>query len=845
MDLADKYELQIKLEKDANDFSYNRLVREVASRVEGSKADELTEGKLILVHSIDSVAKKLKEYFEMDLRGKQSTVRGFILPEFHKNPRDLAYVVLVSIVRSISKNVFVKATALMSQIVNSIHKSILLRRLNNESSNLDSYLDSKYSHRSKSYREKLKIQMIKNNSKLNVNELDTFTLQLGATLLDIVIKSGCNIIEDKMINTKNKTIKHIVYTEECFRMVLQSRERLLTDYRKYPILVVPPKNWESFEDTGGYQLKDLYQIPMIKAVGSSKKLLEGYFKKQGLGVLSTMLNSIQQTPWRVNRKVFDVMKYVFDNNIIDHKCQANNPYLLGKLPYNGLLEAEDFVSPYNYGCDIWEEGKYKGLPKEKEKMIQYFRDIEEQNKLIITNRGKAIMTNLVLSNAQEYLDLDEMYFSYQYDFRGRIYPIQQHLQPQGDGKVKSLLEFAKGCKLDTDESVRWFLIHGANCYGYDKELYEDRIKKIKEKHKEIIQTAEDPYKYREFWADSDDPYLFLAWCFEYAEYIANPSEFISHIPIALDATCSGIQIYSGLLLDKDGAEAVNVIGQTREDIYQRVADKANQYLAKGEYPKYVEFTTADQVTHTEPTEALATSIKGKISRKLCKRNTMTQPYSVTKFGMYEQNKAELTDMENNNKKFWVGDAWLFAKVLTELNDRAITETVKGARVGQEYLKEVTKEVVGKGGYIFYTAPITNFPVLQKIHKTKVDRIQTPIGKLSIRKTIPEIHKQKMINGIAPNYIHSLDGALLASTVLKLIQDGVSNFHLIHDSYAVPANQVEFLNIRVREAYVELFKEEPLKKWLLQVCKDYPVGVDDVMVNTLDLEEVYSSSYIFS
>jgi len=46
------------------------------------------------------------------------------------------------------------------------------------------------------------------------------------------------------------------------------------------------------------------------------------------------------------------------------------------------------------------------------------------------------MTNLILFNAREYLDEEEFYFSYQYDFRGRIYPIQQHLQPQGKGEVK-------------------------------------------------------------------------------------------------------------------------------------------------------------------------------------------------------------------------------------------------------------------------------------------------------------------------------------------------------------------------------------------------------------------------
>ena len=224
---------------------------------------------------------------------------------------------------------------------------------------------------------------------------------------------------------------------------------------------------------------------------------------------------------------------------------------------------------------------------------------------------------------------------------------------------------------------------------------------------------------------------------------------------------------------------------------------------------------------------------------------MTQPYSVTRFGMYEQLKAELQDMENNNKRFWVGGNWLVAKLLTDLNDRAIADVVKGARVGQEYLKEITSDVVKKGEYIFFTTPITNFPVLQKIHKTKMERVVTPIGKLSIRTTLGTLHKQKMVNGIAPNFIHSLDATLLANTVLKLVDDGCTDFHLIHDSYGVPVNHVANLNKRVREAFIELFEAEPLKKFVNQVNPEYERKVEDVMINTLDLKEVANSSYIFS
>jgi len=478
-------------------------------------------------------------------------------------------------------------------------------------------------------------------------------------------------------------------------------------------------------------------------------------------------------------------------------------------------------------------------------MRKYFKDIEAQRDIVIANTGKAIMLNLVLYNAKEYLEEDEFYFSYQYDFRGRIYPIQQHLQPQGKGEVKALLEFKNGCKIENDDQLFWFLVHGANCYGYDKELYADRVDKIRAKTEEIQAIARDPIRNQHCWKDADEPYLYLAWCFEYSSYLDSPDTFVSHIPIALDATCSGIQIYSGLLRDKSGAEAVNVVGDTRNDIYQQVADKVNEYLERGEYPKYLSYKTSDGKLHEEATKALADSLKGKITRKLTKRNTMTQPYSVTRYGMYEQLKAELQEMENGGKKFWVGDSWLVAKLLTDLNDRAIAETVKGARVGQEFLKEVTGDIVRAGNWVFYTTPITKFPVLQKIHKTVMERVVTPIGKLSIRKATVDINPTKMVNGIAPNFIHSLDATLLAMTVLKLKEDGCSNFHLIHDSYGVPVNQVHNLNLRVREAFIELFQDKPLERWMKQVHPDYAKQAEDVMINTLELDEVRNSGYIFS
>lgn len=837
-------ERQIQLERTASAYSYDRLINQINRRIEQDQADDLQEGKLILINSIEAVSAKLDEYMEKKITGKMKAARDIIALDFYGKTKDLAYVILATIVRSISKEIQIPVLSLVRKINTAVYETILIRRLHDSDSNFGAFVDKRYANRSEVFRTKEKLKMARLQQRLNETELDSLTTYLGTTLINLVIKSGCNIIEQKTVYHNRKKAAKIMYTDECFKMVLQSREKLLTEYRRYPILLTKPVEWNSFIGSGGYITKELYAMPIIKAQARSKDLLHNFFDKSDTQAVYDTLNTLQATKWRINKKVYEVMSKIYDDNIVDESAPYNNPYLIGKLPYNDSLEPEDFINVANYG-ELYTEGKYKGWPKEKIQRTKYFKDLEAQRDIVISNRGKAIMTNLILFNAREYLDEEEFYFSYQYDFRGRIYPIQQHLQPQGKGEVKALLEFKDGCKIETEEELEWFLIHGANCYGYDKDEYVDRISKMRDKEEEIKLVAENPLKYRMYWKDSADPYLYLAWCFEYADYLNNPNDFVSRIPIALDATCSGIQIYSGLLKDREGAKAVNVIGDKRSDIYQEVADKVNHYLEVGEYPKIIDYTTSNKEVHQAYTQPTIDSVKGKITRSLTKRNTMTQPYSVTKYGMYEQLKETLTELEQANKKFWIGDNWLFAKILTDLNDRAIAEVVQGARVGQNYLKEVVADKVSKGGYVFFTAPITQFPVLQKLHKTQVDRIITPIGKLSIKRTIDEMNHLKMQNGIAPNYIHSLDASLLAYTVLKLKDDGCSSFHLIHDSYGVPVNHVVNLNKRVREAFIEIFETNPLALFLSQVNKDYPVKAEDVMINTLDLKEVLDSKYIFS
>lgn len=852
-DMHERFQRQLKMEQDALDLSYERLERQIQKRIKNGAADELLEGRLILKHSIHLVADKIREYlgYTGADSGKGRALRNFLRAEFEGHELDLAYIGVVSIIRTISEHDLVGAKGLISKINRAIYDSITIRSLEQRDDRSERFVELRWKKAGpkRIAQEKLKLAQYYQN--LNPTDRHTVTrenIHVGAKIIELILASGADLIVKQNVydKTTKKTTTYYRYTENCFRMVIQSRELMLGDYRIFQPHLIPPKPWTKFFGTGGYQ-SDAYKMPAVKAYGKTRAILKEKFKYGYKDQVLHTLNILQATPWVVNNEVLDVMHEIFSRNMVDPTSPKNAPALYGNLPYNGMLDPYDFVNPADYGEFEEVEGTKWRYRFEDPKLGRQFRArMEEQERLVDINNSKALQLNAVLGVAMDYAGEEEMYFSYQYDTRGRIYPVQQHLQPQGNDPIKALLMFRDGQPLDTEEAVRWFWINGANHYGYDKEPYDERIAKITAKAEEIQQIATDPMGRRDLWAEADSPYQYLAWCFEANRYLNDPSSFVSHIPVALDATCSGLQIYSGLLRDAEGAEAVNVIGQQRNDVYQKVADQVETYLSTGDYPKELVYNASDNTEVRVLTQPMADAMKGNISRKLTKRNTMTVPYSVTSIGKRDQLLEELQKLELSNKRFWVGDNWQNAYFLETLNTRAINAVVKGATVGQEYLKAVTHDLVKDGQYLEYDSPLTGFPVVQLLPRIRKHKAYTSIGQLTIRETIPDsVDLRSMKSSVAPNFIHSLDSALLADVVNRLHAKGCTAFHMIHDSFGVPANQVANLNDQVREAFIELFESDPLTNWYYQIGSDHEVMPEEVMLNTLNLEDIHDSEYIFS
>ena len=410
------------------------------------------------------------------------------------------------------------------------------------------------------------------------------------------------------------------------------------EFVKLP-MVEKPLPWKGIYD-GGYLTK---RYPLLKS--GSKRALELAQASEGISNVHKALNAIQATPWRINSRILGVI----------NECKQEG---IGRLPAfkRSIPESAD---------------------EKREASKQWKQEEPERQKL---------MRQLWLADA--FKDESEFYFPWNLDWRGRLYPLFTiPVHPQSDNVGKSLIEFARGKHLGKDGAY-WLAVHGANCHGEsDKESHDDRVKWIENHEADILNSAKDPMGNTDFWTEAEESFQFLAFCFEWQRYREQGDSFISHLPVAIDASCNGIQHLSHLAGDIYAAFLVNAAHRIPhdmkpQDFYQKVADKVTELVD-------------EDANNGHKTAQLW---QGKVTRKIVKRNVMTLPYGATLEGFRGQLLTELKKLDAKSET----GSYLGVKAnrevcsyFAEKNHQAIKSTsskiMKTMKGYQEFAKLIAKD----------------------------------------------------------------------------------------------------------------------------------------------------------
>lgn len=624
-------------------------------------------------------------------------------------------------------------------------------------------------------------------------------IQIGAVLLRC-FQECSDIITIRVQRVKNKRLTVLSPSDSCIDWIIKHQEKTSLLHPVFLPCICPPNEWKSLEEGGYYQRLVQERVPFVKGLKRGGK--------QNYGDCSRMMraaNHLGKTPWRVNKFVFSTLQDVWKNNL---GCG---------LPVSKPLEIS--------GCPV------EGVPKEhwteedKNLFVKWKREANIVHRLEKSRIGECILFSRILNTAHKMKDYSALYFPVQLDFRGRMYTTTSAFSYQGPDYSKAVLEFANDSILTDDEAYKWFLIHGANSYGFDKISYSERIVRIRDMHSEILQVGADPLGCTGFWGNSDSPWQFLAWCREYTELHKKGSKaFRTRIPVGLDGSCNGIQHYSGMLRDEVGGASTNLSPRdVPSDVYSDVSEVVARKLrlSDSDYAKrWIDYG---------------------ITRKLTKKPVMTLPYGATR----QNCTLSICSYAVENGLFR-GEEFQAALFLSPIVWEAIEETVIKARQAMDWLKQVALIACHQQLPVQWITP-EGFHVHHAQYKHDAVEIRTilhGVKKLTVGKPTSTLQSHKQANGVAPNFVHSLDSSHLCSVVNRMKDIGIHDIGTVHDCYTTHANNVATLGRVIREEFVRMYTEHnPLMELYERMGENISLP-DPPEMGTLDLNCVLDSEYFF-
>jgi len=632
-------------------------------------------------------------------------------------------------------------------------------------------------------------------------------VRLGQMMVELICEAT-GLFEIKCHTSTGKQKRRTTFWFEATEEALEWIDRKnsiceLYNPVKLPCLI-PPKKWDSVY-TGGYYIYT--NMTLVKTMDA------GYLEmlnKHDLREVKQAVNIVQETGWKINRSVFEVMDTLFSS------------------------KASSKVIPEFLERTMPEPYPKKGT---KEEQIEWKRLASLIHADNVRLKTKRIQFSQLMWTARKFKDEKAFYFPHTLDFRGRMYASTAFLNPQGEDSARGLLEFSVGKPLGPS-GFPWLQVHLANCYGYDKVSLEDRVNWAEFHEREIIEIGKDPLN-NKWWMDADKPWQFLRACIDVFNYYTTSdlSEFISYLPVTVDGSCNGLQHFTAILRDEIGAKAVNLIPSDEpEDVYEIVKEKV-----------------AEKV-RTDPEAIVAPS---DINRALVKRPVMTTPYGATLYGMREQIYEELKKQLDKGVVFTTiskdKDLWVYCRYLAKLIYEAIGEVVVSAREGMDWLQECARVLSREDRPIYWTVP-TGFIIKQKYLKPVVKQIKTVInGKLaslySAHGDTGKLDKYRQTNGIAPNFIHSYDACHLMKTVISAYTD-IQSFSVVHDSFGTHACNMELLSEVLRKTFIKLYNKNDVLQNFADEQTAGPTVCKTMMpefpkYGTLNLNEVKDAEFFFS
>ncbi len=769
---------QIALERDQIDYGLKKLRTNTKQLEEKQYASASVYGASSIETLLPLVVASIEKTFDYKIkRGKNGVAYKDIVKYIsHIEPLALAAIACKLTFDKVfgAKMGCNIATHVCESIGIAVERECQMRHYESCAPGLLVTLKKKYWHASIGTHQKLKIvrQMM---NQCNVDPWVVWDkdlrIRLGSWLLDCLMNSAHWFFRSH-VRFGRKTVCIILPTPEFLEIkdqVVATSE--LFSPEAWPMLI-EPNDWSN-EKAGGYLLNEVMRGHKMVRRGDGG-LIQG-------DIPIEFLNKIQKVGYRLNPFTVGVAKHL-----------ENQRISIGK--FIPIVEIPLPPKPVDIATNKEARKSYRKAAAEvMNKNAHAFR--------------RSCRTRHIMEAVKRFEKRERFYIPWSFDYRGRAYPIPAFLTPQDTDFGKSLIRFADESMI-TGNAIDWLSFQCATTYGLDKATMTERLEWTSSNIPLISRVAIDPIDNIGDWEKADEPWQFLAACDEYYHCCVIKDRDTTGLPVATDATCSGLQILAGLARDKSTAQLVNVLPADRpQDAYKVVAD-----ISIWEVPKH---------------------IREVWDRKCVKRTVMTIPYNAKPFSnrSYIRDALEEKGVTISNEEL---------TITVQAVRMAMNEVVPGPMSVMKWIETEVSKIIRSGTEELKWITPSGFEVKQRLMKREMQTIKLQLlgrCELEVAHDTDEVSLMRHKAATAPNLIHSLDASLLHLSATRFN----APIALIHDSVLCRATDMSILSDIVRGTYMELFAEQD---YLTNFAQQIGAETEPPIIGDLEPSTVIDSTYFF-
>ena len=426
-------------------------------------------------------------------------------------------------------------------------------------------------------------------------------ISIGTKLQDCFTLAGLLDWEKFKKGDDTHATRYLKLSEEIMKHIEDRNDRYFDlQSPMFSATPEPPNSWLKHEDgwtrSGPYEDAMLnFRHHFVRHMGEDqKKEVEERIENGKLNKVLEAVHIIQNTPYVINEYVLAAVQWVRDEKLGSDVSSWPN---LEKVKVDEVL------------TDI----QKKAMKSQEQK--DYNKGRDEQIEANMAAGASATMLKRYAAppdpdnpsepygEANKLLEQGHFYMPHNCDNRGRIYHINDFGHHDTD-YIRAMFSFAAEWEV-TQDNIAWLYLQLANTYGnkMDK-LTVDLHQQFYADNKEaILACGEDFRNSFDIWSGADDSFQFLAACREI--YLAETAwakgeTYYSGLPIAVDASQSGVQHLALSLLHKDNCKRVNLSNtEQRHDIYDDCLVYAIGELFKGDKATRQLWLSNDPVTEAD------------------------------------------------------------------------------------------------------------------------------------------------------------------------------------------------------------------------------------------------------